>query len=79
MSDFQLQIVNKRTGKVAGWWEPRAAAEIDIVEALCAALSTRNIGIFSSRKAVLAAIREEFPKIVMGLKLKVHPSARPSV
>jgi len=78
MSDFKLQIVHKDTGKVAGWWNPREAAEADIVEALCDALEKRGgVGFFSSKKAVLLAVREEFPKIIMGLKLKVRPSARP--
>lgn len=78
MSDYRLQIIHKETGKVANWWNPREAAEVDLVEALCAALETRGgVGFFSSKKAVLAAIREEFPKVVHGLKLRVHPSAQP--
>ena len=78
MSDFRLQIVHKVTGEVCNWWNPGEKTEADLVEALCAALVARGgVGVFASQNQVLAAIREEFPKIIFDLKLKVQPHARP--
>lgn len=78
MSDFRLQVVNKKTGEIAQWWNPREACEVDIAEAICEALKKRGgVGFFSSEAAVLTAVREEMPKIVMDLKRKVRPTARP--
>lgn len=70
MSDFRLQIVHAKDGRVVSW-RPGAQIETDLVEALAVRLRKRGVGMFRSEATVLAVLGEEFAKMLHELKAKV--------
>ena len=70
MSDFRLQIVHSKDGRVVSW-RPGAEIETDLIDALGARLQRRGVGLFRSETKVLAALKEEFAKLLYELKAKV--------
>lgn len=76
MSDFLLQIVDKKTGEVHLWWEPRERTDLDLAEAICKGLEARGVGVFVTQATVLQAVREVLPVAVLDLKKRVRPTAR---
>lgn len=69
-SDFRMQIVNFKTGKMVSWL-PGSPIEVDIVDELCKRIATRGVGLFRSEKKVLTAIKEEFAGVIWDLKSRV--------
>lgn len=70
MSDFRIQIVHAADGRIVSW-RPGADIEADIVNALIARLRKRGVGVFKTEATVLAAVREEFQKMLHELKARV--------
>ena len=72
-SNFKLQIVHTRGELVdrVVEWTPGNRIEIDIVKELCYRLRNRKVGMFQSEVKVLAAVEEEFAKLLWDLKKQV--------
>lgn len=69
-SNFRLQIVHAKDGKVVEWI-PGNRIEVDIVKELCYRLRSRGIGAFKTEAVVLKAVEEEFAKMLWDLKSQV--------
>lgn len=70
MSDFRLQIVHSKDGRVVSW-RPGAEIETDLVNALIARLRKRGVGVFKTEEMVLQTVRGEFQALLHELKAKV--------
>ena len=71
MSDYRLQIVHSSDGRVVTW-RPGHEIETDLIDALCARLKARGVGIFTSEARVLSSVKEEFGGLLFDLKRKVR-------
>ena len=71
MSDYRMQVVHSRDGRVAVW-RPGREIEVDLIEELCKRLQARGVGIFRSEASVLDSVREEFAALLYDLKAKVR-------
>lgn len=69
-SNFRLQIIHAKDGKVVEWL-PGAKIETDLVKELCYRLRNRKVGMFQSEAKVLAAVEEEFAALLWALKKQV--------
>lgn len=70
ISNFRLQIVHAKEGKVVEWL-PGAKIETDLIRELVYRLRTRGVGVFKSEAAVLKAVEEEFAALLWELKKQV--------
>lgn len=70
ISDFRIQIVHAKTGRVVEWL-PGAKIETDLVRELVYRLRNRGVGVFKTEAAVLKAVEEEFAALLWELKKQV--------
>lgn len=69
MSDFLLQVVHRRSGKLVAW-DPGSPVEVDLVEDLSRRLLKKRVGAFTTRAQVVQVVEETLKELIMELKEK---------
>ena len=69
MSDFLLQVVHRRSGKLVAW-DPGGPVEVDLVEDLSRRLLKKRVGAFTTRAQVVQVVEETLKELIMELKEK---------
>ena len=70
MSDYRLQVIHVKTGKVAMGWQPGDKVELDLIDDLIARLRGK-VGFWKGEVAVLGAVREAFLELLLAIKGRV--------
>lgn len=69
-SEYRLQIVHRDNGLIVSW-PPGLAAEKDLVDALCARVQTKGVGIGATEAHVIADVRAAFEEILVEIKREI--------
>lgn len=72
-STYQMQVVERKSGRVVVAWPPGLAAEHSFVDDLVARVRAKHVGVWRTEAHVLAAVREAVEASLLALKSQVSP------
>ena len=72
MSDYLIQVINKKNGNVViAKWSPGFKVEKDFEDELVARIRQKGVGWFKSEEKVARAVVEAFKELLYDLKSQV--------
>jgi hypothetical protein len=70
VSDFLIQIINRRTGEVVQW-APGLQVETDFINDLGGRVAAKSVGVGRTRKQVAERVKEAVQELLLDLKRQV--------